>query len=142
MARLGLKILIGGIGAVAIGSAIGNAIPISPPRLNQAEKVQLVRHQAAEQARADAGHCLGWDDSVDGLEQFVKENLRNPKSFEHVRTSVGPIGKDGKFAAVMTYRAQNGFGGMNVESIGAIVDANSCEFQIAAADDLMKRLGN
>jgi hypothetical protein len=133
--------VIGGIVAVIVGSAIGNAIPISPPKLNQSEKNQLVRHQAAEQTRADASHCLGWDDSVDRLEQAVKANLRNPRSFEHVTTSLGPVGQDGKFNAVMTYRAENGFGGMNVETVGAVVDANSCDFQFASADDLVGRLG-
>lgn len=142
MAHLGIKVVIGGVIAVAVGGAIGNAIPISPPKLNQAEKAQLARQQAVQQTRADAGHCLGWDDSVDRVEQAVKSNLRNPRSFEHVGTSVGPVGKDGKFAAVMTYRAQNGFGGMNVESVGAIVDAHNCDFQFAAANELMKRLGS
>ena len=142
MASLGIKVLIGGILAVAVGGAIGNAIPISPPKLDRAEKARLVRQQAIQKTRADAGHCLGWDDSVDRVEQAVKANLRNPRSFEHIQTSVGPVGNDGKFGAVMTYRAQNGFGGMNVESVGAIVDADSCDFQFADAADLIKRLGS
>lgn len=139
--RLLAKFLIGGVVAAGIGSALGQAVPVSPPKLNPEEKQQLAAKVKAERARADASHCLGWDDSVDHLEQAVKANLRDPKSFEHVRTSISPIGKDGKFSAVMTYRAQNGFGGMNVESVGAIVDADSCDFEYADADQLMKRWG-
>jgi hypothetical protein len=139
--RLIVKVLIGGVIAVAVGNALGKAVPISPPKLNQQEKAQLAQNAAVEQTHANASHCLGWDGSVDRLKQAVRDNLRNPSSFEHVRTAISPIGKDGKFAAVMTYRAQNGFGGMNVENVGAIVDPESCDFQLADADQLIGRIG-
>lgn len=140
--RLMAKFLIGGVVAVALGNALGHAVPISAPELTTQEKAQVAKRVAVEQTRMDASHCLGWDDSVDGVEQSVKRSLRKPSSFEHVRTDLTPVGKDGKFGAVMTFRAENGFGGMNVENVGVIVDAKTCDFQFAEASDLMQRIGS
>jgi hypothetical protein len=73
--------------------------------------------------------CLsGWNGAHPDLVGFVKENARNPNSFEHIETIIGPVRKDGESHLVrMKYRAENGFGGMNVEVIFATVDPYNCE---------------
>jgi hypothetical protein len=55
--------------------------------------------------------------------------LRDPDSFEHIETSIFP-NDNGEHGLWMTYRARNGFGGMNVERIYARVDHESCEARL------------
>lgn len=70
----------------------------------------------------------------------MKRTLRNPRSFEHVETVRSPVDKKGTFGLIMTYRAQNGFGGMNVEAIGVEVDARTCQFHEVSVASLARRL--
>ena len=156
MASLVVKFLIGGVAAVAVGNILGSRITVppsgqtppapaeakaaSPPEPSEQE-APVETDKTEDQKIADGTHCVdGWDDSFPPLKAAVKEELRNPRSFEHVRTVWTPVGKGGKFGLIMTYRAQNGFGGMNVENIGALVDAKTCQFRIASALMLAKRL--
>lgn len=89
---------------------------------------------------ANGTHCVdGWDGTFPPLKKAVKEQLRNPSSFEHISTNWSHIGKDGKFGLVMKYRAQNGFGGMNVDAVGALIDARTCDFEEVSAETLAKR---
>ena len=72
-------------------------------------------------------HCLSsWDGSHTGLVSSVKNQLRNPSSFEHVSTRIGRVNDEGKHFVRMTYRAQNGFGGTNVESASGVISNSSC----------------
>tara|TARA_R110002072_G_scaffold38314_4_gene110891 strand:+ start:2964 stop:3470 length:507 start_codon:yes stop_codon:yes gene_type:complete len=75
-------------------------------------------------------HCLSaWDGSNRSTVDQVKAALRDPDSFEHIETSI--YGNDaGEHGLWMDYRAQNGFGGMNVERIYARVDHESCEARV------------
>ncbi len=91
----------------------------------QAEKTMEV---AEAQAEKDKGfHCLSaWDGSNLSTKTQVKARMRNPDSFEHIETKIAPV-SNGKHLLRMTYRAQNGFGGMNVATAAASVDAMSCD---------------
>jgi type III secretory pathway component EscS len=106
------------------------------------------REQAAAKADeaqqiASGDHCLsGWDGSLPVLKEAVKQALRKPSSFEHIETVRTPVDDHGKFGVIMTYRAENGFGGMNVEAIGVEVEARTCNFRRASPESLAKRLGN
>jgi len=52
--------------------------------------------------------------------------MRDPDSFEHVETRI--YGNDnGEHGLWMTFRARNGFGGMNVEKVYARIDHDSCK---------------
>ncbi|WP_454883987.1 hypothetical protein [Sphingomonas oryzagri] len=109
------------------------------------QKAEKAQAKAAEQQAALAGgqkdaadaaenrrtgqHCLGWNDSYPQLVNWVKSNTRNPKSFEHIQTVMMPIDKNGVNEVMMRYRAQNGFGGMNIETIGATVDPDTCDMK-------------
>lgn len=116
----------------------------------EAELVEKERTAKAEenaaatkkQANIASGqHCMsGWDGSFPALKDAVETQLRDPDSFEHVVTNRSPVGKDGKFGVIMTYRAANGFGGLNVEVIGVEVDAKTCAFERASTTALARRL--
>lgn len=86
----------------------------------------------AEQAKAAADehagfNCLsGWDGSNASLVKQIKDQLRDPDSFEHDETRITPE-NNGKHMVSMRYRARNGFGGMNVATAIAEVDHNTCE---------------
>ena len=99
---------------------------------------EATAEQEAERSAGDASrradtadrqkglHCLsGWSGANRSTVDQVKAQLRNPDSFEHVETKI--YGNDGgEHGLWMTYRAENGFGGINVERIYARVDHESC----------------
>lgn len=90
---------------------------------------------------ASGNHCLsGWDGSFPRLKEAVKRSIRNPRSFEHVETVRSSVDESGKFGLIMSYRAENGFGGVNVEAAGVEVDAKTCNFEQVDAGKLAKRL--
>jgi hypothetical protein len=61
-----------------------------------------------------------YDGSHRQLSSFIKKNCRNPESYEHIETR---FRDDGNSIYVTTkYRAENGFGGMNIETLSARVD--------------------
>lgn len=49
-----------------------------------------------------------WDGSHKKLEKYVKSNLKDPKSYEHVSTKYVQTGNT--LRVVMSYRAKNSFG--------------------------------
>jgi hypothetical protein len=61
-----------------------------------------------------------WDGSHPALSRMIKENCRNPDSYEHIETR---FRDDGSSIFVITkYRAENGFGGMSIGTVSARVD--------------------
>lgn len=82
---------------------------------------------APETKSANGEHCLsGWDGANRDLVRQVKASMRDPDSFEHVETRI--YGNDnGEHGLWMTFRARNGFGGMNVEKVYARIDHDSCK---------------
>ena len=56
------------------------------------------------------------------LKRTVEKSTRNPDTFEHISTTYS-YGKD-FVTAVMTYRGQNGFGGMSIEKAKGVFDYN------------------
>jgi len=80
------------------------------------------------QAEKNKGfHCLSdWDGSHSGLVRSVKATLRNPSSFDHVSTKIGPVNANGEHFISMTYRAENGFGGVNTEFASGTIKNSSC----------------
>lgn len=89
--------------------------------------------EAAEQERiasdAIAGkHCAsGWDGSVRAFKGLVERSIRNPASFEHIGTIIGDRDNKGNHTVIMRFRAENGFGGMNVETATAVVNSADCQ---------------
>ena len=96
------------------------------------EKIQKAERQRLAKVKADADaqkgfHCLsGWDGSHSGLKRAVKNAVRDPKSFEHIKTLVWPKSPTGTHTVAMTYRAKNGFGGYVVEKQSAVISHYDC----------------
>jgi len=62
-------------------------------------------------------HCLSsWDSSSRALVDHVKKNMRDPDSFKHRETRIGPNINNTHFIHMM-YSGKNGFGGVTVEGI-------------------------
>ncbi|MFB0874610.1 MULTISPECIES: hypothetical protein [unclassified Sphingobium] len=111
--------------------------------LNSADDTEAGQTAAPETADSEAKgfHCLStWDGSNRSLVEQMKENLRNPSSFEHADTLIGPATSTGYHPIRMKYRAENGFGGMNIEEVAAAVDHKSCEATIITSVEQMNRL--
>ncbi len=88
---------------------------------------------AKAEERRKGFHCLsGWDGSHAELARSVKGALRDPASFEHVETRISPADAAGLHSLIMTYRARNGFGGMNIERAAARVRSDDCSVEIVA----------
>lgn len=65
-----------------------------------------------------------WDGSHIKLSEFVRKNLHNPSSFEHVQTKY-TVYKD--YAIVtMNYRAKNAFNATILNSVKAEVSLKDC----------------
>jgi hypothetical protein len=89
-----------------------------------------------ETKRKSGFHCLSaWDGSHRGIVESVKKGLREPDSFEHIETVIGPVTDKGIHALSMKYRARNGFGGMNVGTVIASVRNSDCGGEILLASD-------
>lgn len=135
----------GGLGAALIFMAI-----VAPEPAPEPAAVTTSKAAPGDDARVTAKladdrrrgfHCLSaWDGSNPSFVKQVKEQLRNPDSFRHAETTIGPVLKSGNHAVKMTYRAENGFGGMNVETAIAAVDQNTCEATIISSAPQMERL--
>lgn len=60
------------------------------------------------------------------LRDSIIANMRNPDSFEFVSGQVYKTEDDGNRFVDMTYRGQNGFGGMTIEKVRARVRNSDC----------------
>lgn len=97
-----------------------------------ADEKALANAKAAEE-RKSGFHCLSsWDGSHRALINALKDSLRDPDSFQHVETRITPTDAKGNHMLLMKYRAKNGFGGMNVGQLAAIVKDADCSFEIVA----------
>lgn len=93
-----------------------------------------VENLAKKEANETQGfHCLsGWDGSHSDFVAQVKRGLRDPDSFEHIKTLVGAK-KDGWHSITMEYRAKNGFGGLTAGSAVGIYLNFNCEVTLIQA---------
>lgn len=133
-AGLGLLAVIVSVGLTFAGGRENDG-PAEAAEVAQedAERAQAAIDSAERRAaeRAKGFHCLSaWDGSHTGLVDQVKTGLRNPSSFEHSSTEVGPLLRTNNRPIKMVYRAENGFGGMNVETVWGAMDQDTCEVTI------------
>lgn len=76
--------------------------------------------------RARGEHCLsGPDESISELIREVSGRMRDPSSFVHYRTWVGP-NVEGKHQVEMNFGGANGFGGMDRGIAKATMDNQIC----------------
>src|SRR3546814_6912291 len=57
----------------------------------------------------------------------VKQSLREPDSFEHIRSSATAVDENGVQRILIEFRARNGFGGMNIGKAVANVQFQGCK---------------
>jgi hypothetical protein len=124
-------VVIGFFGVVLIGQFVeprptnraGKAQPASQAQASQSQPTPTKADQ-----RSDIDfHCLSsWDGSLRELVSEVKENLREPDSFEHIDTRVTKVDADGNQEIIMRYRARNGFGGMSVSAVRGSFRNSDC----------------
>lgn len=61
-------------------------------------------------------------------EETIKNNLREPSSFEEIdKTFYGSASGGTKKGVIIKYRARNGFGGMNIASAGCLTETGKAE---------------
>lgn len=100
----------------------------------KAAQIAEAKKRADELEKRRSGlHCLSdWDGSNRNAVLLMRTSyLRDPDSFEHIETVISPLDESsGEHGAWMTYRARNGFGGMNVERIYMRIDSESCEARL------------
>ena len=71
--------------------------------------------------------CLSsWDGSHREFKQYIKKNLKDPKSFDHRETRITPVKSDGTQTVIMTYAGKNSFGGVVVEKAMATIRNSTC----------------
>lgn len=70
-----------------------------------------------------------YDGSHRGLVKFVKANMNDPKSFEHVKTTY-TVQPTGYLIVKMEYRGKNAFGGVVKNTIGAECDLDGNVTQV------------
>lgn len=93
-------------------------------------KAEAVAAEEREERRKGF-HCLSsWDGSHREFRNAVKDAMRDPDSFEHVETRVTPVDEDGWHILAMSYRARNGFGGMNVGTAIGRYANDDCRFAV------------
>ena len=121
------------IAAFALIALIGLFI-FALSRCSGGEPDPKVAARAAEDRR-NGFHCLSpWDGSSRQAKEALRGSLRDPNSLEVVETKIAPV-KDGVHSLVMTYRARNGFGGMNVGRALFSVNHETCAATLLANED-------
>ena len=116
---------------VASGLVVAGCTETEADKKKTAKK-ELEKKQALIEKQKQGFHCLsGWDGSHLGVERWIKKNLRDPDSYQHIETRISPV-KDGKHSMITQYRAKNGFGGYVVEAVLVNVDNQSCQATVVA----------
>lgn len=94
------------------------------------KKLEKIRKQEADELvakfeKSSSGYrdtiesCINWRGQVPSLVRVVRENLHNPKSFEHVETTF--TGNSSNPVFRMVYRAENGYGALRTDEVRAII---------------------
>jgi hypothetical protein len=91
----------------------------------KAERERLAYEKSEN--RRKGFHCLsGWDGSHSQVTQWLKKNLKDPKSYEHIETRVLPVNDKGLHFAFVQYRAKNSFGGYVIGNVSATYKNSDC----------------
>ncbi len=95
----------------------------------EAEEEAAHQQEKAEKAAKEAQFkCLNaWNGEMFTFVRAIKDNLRDPDSFELINSYASPVKSNGLQIIRMEFRARNGFGGMNVESASGLVKNSDCE---------------
>ena len=98
----------------------------------EVKKVEVIK-TAAEIRQENIQKLFGaWDGSNINLVVYVKNNMNDPKSFEHVETLCKDQGNN--IMVSMEFRGKNGFGGVVKNKVVALLDINGNILEVANAD--------
>ena len=98
----------------------------------KAKKVAAEAAVAAEKKRKGF-HCLSsWDGSHREVKTYVEKRMREPDSFEHIKTRMTPVDETGQHTLIMRYRAKNGFGGMTDGVTIATINNAGCSAAVVS----------
>lgn len=104
-------------------------------KADAAALIETEKVAAAAELRRKGFHCLSsWDGSHSDFKAAIKAVMRDPDSFEHMETRVTPADAKGQHAIFMTYRARNGFGGMNVGTASGTFSGADCVASVIAVE--------
>lgn len=106
-----ILLILFGIGKLT--SSVDDASKAEHNSLSQFQKDSTSREDIVKKAFS------AWDGSQTNLVKFVKQNMNDPKSFEHVETRYWDNGKSDTIVIKMTYRGKNAFGGVVTERVRA-----------------------
>ena len=96
------------------------------------EEAALIAKKAEDKRKGF--HCLSsWDGSHRATENYVVQNLRDPDSYQHIKTSITPVDKEGNHMLIMQYRAKNGFGGYATGSVMVVVKNEDCSGKLVGS---------
>ncbi len=125
-----------GCGLLLIFGAIYSLHQCSTPD-EPTEQELLAEADKAFEDREKGFHCLSaWDGSNASMVRQIESGLRNPDSFEHIDTLITPVNEQsGKHGVSMTFRAENGFGGMTGGRAIGEVDPITCEASNVVLDE-------
>lgn len=91
----------------------------------QASKAQAeARSRAIAEAHRKVEQCINRRGQIPGLVERVQSELHNPRSFEHVRTTVDTTQDQPR--VMMIFRAENGFGALRLGAVKAVVTPDGC----------------
>ena len=132
--------LVGGLGVIAILGAFWAMRDLSEyeamtpvQKLAAEQAAEAAQFQIAERRRVENKNgqmCLDSSGENEATVEALVPTLREPDSFEHVSTMIGPVNSDGTHNLVMRYRAKNGFGGVSFGTTRAIVSNVDCSSTI------------
>ena len=99
-----------------------NGILMEQRRVAKAKAQAELEKQEQQAARKKliAKQFSSWDGSHYNLTQYIKNNMNDPKSYDHVETRFGDMGS--YVVVVTTFRGKNAFGGVVKQTYRAKVD--------------------
>ena len=99
----------------------------------KADQIEAELKEAEDYKNWIESQFSAWDGSNRYLVKLIKENLNDPKSFEHVETVYSD---EGTYILVkMTYRANNAFGGLVLQNVTAKVDYETQYISVISQND-------
>lgn len=100
------------VGAVVINFNLSTTIEDD----RESIPVENIKTEAQLQYEAEAKRISNRNrDAQVALRRYIRDNLRDPDSYDIIYTSKALEHSNGTFSMQHKYRAKNGFGGMNVE---------------------------
>jgi hypothetical protein len=110
--------------------AQANASQEEKEAARKAERARIDEMKAAaERKKLESGlHCLSrYDGSNIDFQYAVKDQLRDPDSFQVIETRIGHRDENDQYPVIMTFRSKNAFGGYAISRAEGYLTAKDCK---------------